>query len=178
MGLQRVRRAWASNSLTFISDIIWCLSLSLWLVSLSVSISSCAHVATNGVISFFSWLSKIPLHICTTPYLFICLSVRGYLHCSHVLAIVNSASMNTRVHVSFWIIVLSRSMSRSRIAGPTVLLFLVLWGTSTLVFIVAAPTYIPTKSVGGFLFSPYPLLHLLLVDFFMMAVRTGGDTSL
>ena len=37
--------------------------------------------------------------------------------CFHVLAIVNSAAVNIGVHVSFQIIVLSRYMPRSGIAG-------------------------------------------------------------
>ena len=40
----------------------------------------------------------------------------GHLGCFHVLAIVNSAAMNTGVHVSFSILVSSGYMSRSGIA--------------------------------------------------------------
>ena len=39
------------------------------------------------------------------------------LGCLHVLAIVNSAAMNIRVHVSFWIMFFSGYMLRSGIAG-------------------------------------------------------------
>ena len=48
---------------------------------------------------------------------FIRSSVSGHLGCFHVLAIVNSTAMNTRVPVSFQIMVLSRYMPRSGIAG-------------------------------------------------------------
>ena len=41
----------------------------------------------------------------------------GHLGCFHVLAIVNSAAVNTGVHVSFRIIVFSGYMPRSGIAG-------------------------------------------------------------
>ena len=43
--------------------------------------------------------------------------VDGHLGCFHVLAIVNSAAMNIGVHVSFQIMVFSRYMPRSGIAG-------------------------------------------------------------
>ena len=48
---------------------------------------------------------------------FIHSSVDGYLGCFHALAIVSGAEMNTGVHVSFQIIVISRYMSSSGIAG-------------------------------------------------------------
>ena len=44
-------------------------------------------------------------------------SVDGYLGCFHVLAIVNSAAMNNGIHVSFSVLVSSRYMPRSGIAG-------------------------------------------------------------
>ena len=48
---------------------------------------------------------------------FIHSSVDGHLGCFHVLAIVNSAAMNTGVHVSFRTMFFSRYMPRSGTAG-------------------------------------------------------------
>ena len=48
---------------------------------------------------------------------FIHSSVNGYLGWFHVLAIVNSAAMNTGIHVSFSIIIFSGCMPSSQIAG-------------------------------------------------------------
>ena len=43
--------------------------------------------------------------------------VDGHLGCFHVLAIVNSAAMNSGIHVSFSILVSSGFVPRSGIAG-------------------------------------------------------------
>ena len=59
----------------------------------------------------FLWLSNIPLYIWHI-FFFIHSSV-GHLGCFHVLAIVNSAAMNTGVHTSFGITIFSRYMPRS-----------------------------------------------------------------
>ena len=50
-------------------------------------------------------------------HIFIHSSVDGHLRCFHVLAIVNSAAVNIKLHVSFWIRVFFGYMPRSGIAG-------------------------------------------------------------
>ena len=77
-------------------------------------ISSCIHVAANGIISFFFMAEQYS--IVYIYHIFIHSSVK-HLGCVHVLALVNSAAVNIRVHVSFWIIVLSGYMPRIGIAG-------------------------------------------------------------
>ena len=76
------------------------------------------HVAANGVISFFFMTEQHCLvSVCVYNILFIRSSVSGHLGGFHVLAIVNSASMNTGVQVSFPIMVFAGYMSRSGVAG-------------------------------------------------------------
>ena len=96
------------------------LSLSV-LTSFHLITSRSICIATNGIISFFFWLSNIPIF--KIHYIFFILtkssSLSRLLRCFHVLAIVNGAVVNTEVHVSFQIrvFVFSRYILRSGIAG-------------------------------------------------------------
>ena len=65
----------------------------------------------------FLWLSSTPLCVCTHHIFFIHLSVNGHSGCFHALTVVNSATMNVGVYVSFLIRVFSGYMHESGIAG-------------------------------------------------------------
>ena len=80
------------------------------------------------------------------------------------MAIEKSAAVNIRVRVSFWIIVLSRYMPSSGIAGTwSNSIFSFLW-ICPMFSVMAAPTYIPTYSAGGFPFStPSPAFICRLI---------------
>ena len=84
------------------------------LTPFSMTIFRSIHVARFDIIS--SFYSLVIFRCIYVPQL-LYPSVDGHLGCFHLLAIVNSATMNTGVHVSFSALVSSGYMPRSGIDG-------------------------------------------------------------
>ena len=143
---------------------MWWLSFSFWLTSLRVVVSSCVLVSADGIVPFCS--------VCVYC-VFTHSSLDGHLGRLQVLAVVSSAAENIRVHVSFWIIVLSRYIPRRGIAGS--------YGSSMFSFSEEPPYFSHSdythlhshQQCRRVSLSPHPLQHLLFVYFLMIVILTG-----
>ena len=100
-------------------------------------------------------------------------SADGHLGCFHVLAIINSAALNTGVHVYLSILVSSACMPSSGLLGHKAVLLPVLLRNLHIILHSGCTSLHSHQQCKKVPFSPQPLQNLLFVDFWIAAILTG-----
>ena len=99
-----------------ITDTVWYLSFSFWLISLSMIIFEFTGICYKWHY-FILFYCRVIFHCVDIPHLLYPFISGWTRSCFHVVTTVNNAAMNTEVHVSFQIRIFSRYMPRSGTAG-------------------------------------------------------------
>ena len=87
----------------YISEIIWYLSFSVWLISLSLIPTGSIHVITNDKSLFFFMVKKYSIDPINHIF-FIHPSIAGHLGSFHIMATINNTAMNIWMNISFKLI--------------------------------------------------------------------------
>ena len=118
------------------------------------------HVVANGKISFiFGWMIFYCIYIPHPLYTFI------YQWTLAMLTIVNNAEVNLGINISVWIsvFIFFRELPQNGMLDFMIVLFLIIWGTSTIVFSSDCISLYYHKQVWGFSF-----IHILTNTYYCL----------
>ena len=145
-----------------------------WYSCVCVCVRACVRACAHACACMCACVRAcVPACVCARVHVHACVHVRvcvcacahaafssslRHWGCFHILAIGSHASMNIQVHIASQVSVFLFIGKYPKVESldHMVVLFLIFWGTSILMPIVAAPIYIPTNSTWRF-----PFLHTL-----------------
>ena len=147
------------------------LSFSVWRISQCIILSRSTYTIGNGRISFFLWLSSIPLCVYITS---LSIHVPMDTDCFYILAIVNSAVMNIGCMYLFEIVFLSSNIyPEAKFLDHMVILFLDFWETWIIFFHSGYVNLHSHYQCTKVPFFPHLYQYVLFVVFLKTAILTG-----
>ena len=142
-----------------------------YLISHSMINSRSIQFAANGIVSFFLWLSNIPLYVCATSPLSIPVDGHlGFFHCLNYCEKCCSEHRGASVFLNYSFFLLRAQEWIARSYGISIFSF---FEEPPYCFHSGCMKFHSQQQCSRVLFSLHPLQHLLFVDFLMMTILTS-----